>query len=315
MNFADKINALIHEKHSHVCVGLDTRLDLIPAFIQKKHRKKEGKTFYAAANALLEFNLGIIDKICDLVIAIRINPAYYHVFGSEGLHAMRETIKYAQKKKLMVIADLRHSLFGPAAESSAAAFLGMVNLFGELTTSFSTDAVIVSPAVGFDGVQPYLEKADHYNRGVFVLLHTGNLTAPQIQDLRLTSHVQESGIKLYEHLANLINQWSRNHIGESGFSSVGAVIDAVYPHSEAELRKLMPNTIFLITNYGQLSSVPHKIISLFNAKNEGAIICASQSVIYAYDNHNVDEREYANEARRVVQDLQIEIDEILSQKI
>lgn len=312
MNFADRVITASQQKGLPICVPLDTRLDRLPNFLQKKWRKKEGRTFSAAASAIEEFNREIIDAIANYAIAIKINPSFYEVFAGEGIHAYRETIKYAQKKGLLVIADLRISVFGPAAESAAAAHLGMINLFGELTTSLGADAVILNAFSGFDSIQPFIDKAEHYKKGIFIVLHTDNLGANDIQEIPISER-RGSGRneKLYERIGELIETWGHANIGNNNYSSIGAVIGASYSDSVQKIRENIPHALFLITEYSQFSN-KEALHSFFDQNGRGGIISVSQNVIYSYDIHNLPEEKYAQAAQDAVKRIYDEISFITS---
>jgi len=303
MNFADRIIAESQKKGAPICVALDTRLDRLPSFLQKKWRKQEGRTFTAAAEAILEFNKHIIDAVCDYAIAVKISPSFYEVFASEGIYAYRETIKYAQKKGLLVISDLRISVFGPMAESAAAAHLGMVNLFGELTTSLGTDAVVLNAFLGFDSIEPFIDKAEHYKKGIFVVMHTDNLGANDIQEIPISER-RGSGRneKLYERIGELIETWGHSSIGNNNYSSIGAVIGASYAQPIDKLREMMPHALFLITDYSRVTDkeVLHKF---FDGNGQGGIISIAQSIIYAYDVNDTPEEKYAEAARDAIKKI------------
>ncbi len=307
MNFADRVITASQKKGAPICVALDTRLDKIPNFLQKKWRKKKGKTFQAAAEAILEFNKNIIDAICDYVIAVQINPSFYEVFASEGIYAYRETIKYAQKKGLLVIADLRISVFGPAAESAAAAHLGMINLFGELTTSLGADAVILNAYSGFDGIQPFLDKAEHYKKGVFIIMHTDNIGANELQEIPINER-RGSGRneKLYEKIAELIEKWGHSTISTNNYSSVGALVGSNFSESVDKIREIMPHAICLITHYNQFVN-QESLHKFFDERGNGGIIGVSQSVIYAYENSSNPEEKYAESAEKAVKRIRDEV--------
>ena len=90
-----------------------------------------------AAQAILMFNRGIIDAVSDIVPSVKVQIAYYEQYGTAGLRAFYETLRYAKEQGLVVIADCKRNDIGAtAAQLFAAAFLGETNV-GESTFSAS----------------------------------------------------------------------------------------------------------------------------------------------------------------------------------
>ncbi|MBU2524675.1 orotidine-5'-phosphate decarboxylase, partial [Patescibacteria group bacterium] len=245
-NFADRLIDAIKKKSSAICVGLDPRLEQIPEFIKKKHTDKMGFTFEAAAHAVLEFNKGIIDATADLVPCVKPQIAFYEQYGFEGIWAYEATVDYAKEKGLLVIADAKRNDIGSTAKGYANAFLGQVDLFGGKYFSLDCDALTVTPYLGADGVNPFIDACRDFGKGIFVLVKTSNFSSGDLQDQIL----EKGSMPVYELMANFVESWGADLIGENGYSSIGAVVGATYPKQAAELRKIMPQTIFLVPGYG-----------------------------------------------------------------
>ena len=86
------------------------------------HIAEKGRSFVAVADAILEFNKGIIDAVADLVPVVKPQFAFYAQYGFSGVWAFEETCKYAQSKGLLVIADAKCNDIGSTAEAYANAF-------------------------------------------------------------------------------------------------------------------------------------------------------------------------------------------------
>jgi len=279
-----------------VCVGLDPRLNKIPSFIQKRALKENKDKFAAAAAAILEFNRGIIDAVCDLVPVVKPQVAFYEMFGEEGMRAYRQTIEYAHTKGLIVVADIKRNDIGSTAEAYADSYLGTVDVLGEETAIFDADAVTITPYLGWDGIKPFAEKCAEYNKGIFILVKTSNPSSGDIQDL-----VMQDGRSVYEIMGMLVESWGAEDIGESGYNPIGAVVGATYPDQAARLRKLMPHTIFLVPGYGAQGGGAQDVKPCFNKDGLGAIVNSSRDIIFAYENSSdYGEKDYAKAARAAV---------------
>ena len=70
-----------------IVVGLDPMMNYIPEYIQKKAFAEFGETLEGAAEAVWQYNKGIVDAVYELVPAVKPQIAMYEQFGIEGLKA------------------------------------------------------------------------------------------------------------------------------------------------------------------------------------------------------------------------------------
>ncbi len=294
MNFADKLNAAIKKTKAPICVGLDPRLDQIPAQIITKAIDEKDRTPEGAAHAFLEFNKGIIDAVCDLVPAVKPQIAFYEQYGWAGFKAYEETCAYAREKGLLVIADAKRNDIGSTAAGYSGAFLGEVDLFGAKEKALDADALTVNAYLGWDGIKPFVEACDKHDKGLFVLVKTSNPSSGDLQDRDFSD-----GMKAYELMAHYVESWGSDLIGETGYSSIGAVVGATYPAQAKVLRKMMPNSIFLVPGYGAQGGGAEDVKPCFNDDGLGAIVNSSRGIIFAYEKSENFKAESYDEAARV----------------
>ncbi|MGE3278604.1 MAG: orotidine-5'-phosphate decarboxylase [Candidatus Altimarinota bacterium] len=289
MNFADKLTQKI-KATSPICVGLDPRYDKIP-----KHIRDEAPTHGAA---FFEFNKGIIDAVHDLVPVVKIQLAFYEMFGLDGMAAFTRTIEYAKSKDLLVIADGKRNDIGSTAEAYAHAYLDKVG-------DFSVDALTVTPYLGYDGIKPFLENCKKHDKGIFVLVKTSNPSSGDLQDRK----VDEENIPIYELMGHFVDSWGQDLIGSEGYSSVGAVVGATFPQEAEKLRELMPNAIFLVPGYGAQGGSAQDVKPCFKADGTGAIVNNSRGIIFAYETvKGFDEESYADAARAATLAMKKDLD-------
>jgi orotidine-5'-phosphate decarboxylase len=302
-NFGDRLYEACAAKNSCVCVGLDPRLDKIPSQIREKALSKNKNTFKAAAEAVLEFNKGIIDAVYDLVPAVKPQIAFYEMFAEEGIRVFRETIDYAKSKGLITIADVKRNDIGSTAEAYAHAFLGEVDLFGEKVKVFDADAVTLTPYLGWDGIKPFMEACIKYGKGMFILVKTSNPSSGDVQDLCM-----KDSRAVYEIMGHYIESWGADDIGKNGFSPIGAVVGATYPDQSKHLRKIMPSSFFLVPGYGAQGGTAKDVKNCFIKDSHGvmtgAIVNSSREIIFAYEkSEKYDEKEYDKAAREAVEKM------------
>jgi orotidine-5'-phosphate decarboxylase len=295
--FVDRLIEQIREKNNPSVIGLDPRIEYVPAYLREKARKEFGNNAKSTAEAILSFNRKLIDALYDMIPAVKPQVAYYEMYGLEGLRVFKETVDYAKSKGLLVIADGKRNDIGSTAEAYSTAFLGKTLLDEGLEQSmFDVDALTVNPYLGFDGIKPFAEDCKRNEKGIFVLVKTSNKTSGQLQDLKL-----QDGKTLYEVVAGLVQEWGRETTGKYGYSSVGAVVGATYPEQAEVLRSIMQNAYILVPGYGAQGGTAADAVKSFNKDGLGAIINASRSVICAYQSElwkkQYGEEQFADAAR------------------
>jgi orotidine-5'-phosphate decarboxylase len=276
VNFSDKLVNKIKERKNPSVIGLDPRIEQIPSFIRKRAFDTYGETAKGAAEALLEFNKGIIDAVYDLVPAVKPQLAFYEIYGHEGMRVLGETVRYAKGKGLLVICDGKRNDIGSSAEAYSRAYIGK-NEIGGTDYSMEADALTVNPFFGLDGIAPFIDDCKRNDTGVFILVKTSNPTSAQIQDL-----VTSNGKRVYEIIARMVHELGEDLIGGSGYSSIGAVVGATHPEQAKVLRKIMPHAYILVPGYGAQGGTASGAAASFNDDGLGAIVNASRSVIFAY---------------------------------
>jgi orotidine-5'-phosphate decarboxylase len=274
----DKLIDKILEQRAPIAAGLDTRLEYIPDCIAKQYSDNGRFDFAGASAAITRFNRKIIDALYDLIPAVKIQIAYYEMYGLEGIRAFLETAAYAREKGLIVIADIKRNDIGATAAAYSAAHIGGTPLPGGERRAFDSDFITVNPYFGTDGISPFLEDCRRLDKGLFILVKTSNPSSGEIQDLL------SDGRRIYEIVADMVSEWGRGFNGKYGYSSIGAVVGATYPEQGTALRKRMPGVFFLVPGYGAQGASAMDIAGCFDENGLGAVINASRSVICAYRN-------------------------------
>lgn len=281
MKKIDKLIDVIKEKKSHIVVGLDPKLEEMPLeFLEKS--KKSGLSL---SEVIFNFNKEVIDGIYDLVPAVKPQIAYYEMYGLEGLKAYKETIEYAKSKNLIVIGDIKRSDIGSTSKAYSKAHIGNVYYNEKKVNDFAVDAVTINPFLGSDTLKEFEEDMKSEGSIMFVLVKTSNKSSGELQDLK------SGDLKVYEHVANIVNKIGKSHLGEYGYSSFGAVTGATYKEELVDIRSLMPNSYFLIPGYGAQGGVASDVVGGFNEDGLGAIINSSRAIIYAYKNYGKEIKE------------------------
>ena len=295
----NKLVSKIQKLNAPVVVGLDPMLDYVPEFIRKKAYAEYGETLKGAAEAIFEYNKGIIDATYDLIPAVKPQIAMYEQFGIEGLHAFKKTVDYAKSKALVVIGDIKRGDIGSTSSAYAVGHLGGVKVGNTLCRAFDEDFITVNPYLGSDGVNPFIDVCREEGKGIFVLVKTSNPSSGEFQDKLTDSR------PLYELVGEQAAKWGETHMGES-YSYVGAVVGATYPEMGKILRKLMPKTYILVPGYGAQGGKAADLAPYFNEDGLGAIVNSSRGIIAAYKQEKYKEygeKNYADASRAAVIDM------------
>lgn len=304
------INQLIQQiqkTKAPVCVGLDPMLSYIPEHILKQSFREFGETLEGAADAVWQFNRKIVDHTYDLIPSVKPQIAMYEQFGVEGLKAYDKTVKYCQKKGLLVIGDAKRGDIGSTSAAYAAAHLGKIKVGNTWCAGFGADFLTVNPYLGTDGIKPFVDVCKEADKGLFVLVKTSNPSSGEFQD-RLAD-----GRPVYELVAEKVVEWGAGCM-DGAYSNVGAVVGATYPEMSAVLRKLMPNTYFLVPGYGAQGGTAADLKPCFNEDGLGAVVNSSRGIIAAYKQEKYAKfgaEHFAAASRQAVIDMVADINSVL----
>ena len=307
-NIIDKLLGKIDEKQNPCVVGLDPVLERIP-----KHLIN-GNSFEDIAEAFKKFNFAIIDAVCDLVPAVKPQIAFYEKYGSEGVKAFKDTVDYARSKGLIVIEDGKRNDIGSTAQAYADGHLGVVKTQSSDKPSFNLDFLTVNPYLGSDGIKPFVDVCKEHGKGIFILVKTSNPSSGEFQDRLVEANPDEreemisKGIEVYDktQLYNLValyvNKYAQQFIGARGYSPIGAVVGATYPEQAETLRKIMPNSFFLVPGYGTQGGGGEGVVPCFNKDGYGAVVNSSRGIIFAHEKFGDPER-FAEAAREATKEM------------
>ena len=175
-----------------------------------------------------------------------------------------------------MIGDIKRGDDRSTAAVYAVGHLGAVQVGSEPYAVVNEDFATVNPYLGSDGVKPFIDVCKQENKGLFILVKTSNPSSGEFQDQKI------DGKPLYELVGEKVAQWGEEHMGESGYSYVGAVVGATYPEQGEILRKVMPKSFILVPGYGAQGGKGKDLVHFFNEDGLGAIVNSSRGIIAAY---------------------------------
>lgn len=302
----DRLIDAIKRTGNPTVAGLDPKLDFLPDYLKKEAFARYGETLEGAASALLAFNKGLIDALCDIVPAVKPQAAYYEMYGWPGVRALAETIAYARQKGLFVVTDGKRNDIGTTMEAYAAGHMGTTTVGDRTLTPFGGDALTVNGYLGSDGVRPLLTVCREQDTGIFVLVKTSNPSSGELQDRLI------DGRPVYRLMGDMCEQWGEELPGQYGYSGVGAVVGATYPAQLSELRATLPHTFFLVPGYGAQGGGARDVAGAFDQSGLGAIVNSSRGIMCAWKKEEGCAPEaYAEAARREALRMKADITSVL----
>jgi orotidine-5'-phosphate decarboxylase len=270
-HFADRLIARVEATRSHLVVGLDPDLRELPPELLDSAIDLAG-----AAAAVEAFATAVVDGVADLVPAVKPQSAFFEALGSAGVAALERVETHARAAGLLVIEDAKRGDIGNTMAAYAAAALGRVRIGGDRELPVhDADAVTVSPYLGPESLQPMVDVARHFGKGLFVLVRTSNPSSGELQDAPVGA---PDGPPLHERVAAMVEELGREGVGEQGYADVGAVTALTYPEQAPTLRALMPRAYLLVPGLGAQGGRPEDFASFLDDDGLGAVASASRSI-------------------------------------
>lgn len=240
----------IFKKRSFLCIGLDTDLEKIPTYLLSEE------------DPIFEFNKAIIDATHQFAVAYKPNTAFYEAHGKKGWKALNKTIEYLNENypQLFTIADAKRGDIGNTSSMYAKAFL----------QEMAFDSVTVAPYMGKDSVEPFLYIR---NKHTILLALTSNEGAFDFQTLK-TDDTQ-----LYKKVIEVSKTWENSE-------RLMYVVGATKAEYLAEIRKIVPDSFFLVPGVGAQGGSLEEVCKYGMNKNVGLLVNSSRGIIYASESSN-----------------------------
>ncbi len=267
-HFGDRLNAAIRKKQTPLVVGLDPRIANLPPQLRNLN----------AAEAIETFCKSIIDVVASKVPAVKPQSAFFEQLGPEGVTALCNVTHYAREKGLVVIMDAKRGDIGSTAAAYAAAFLDRSE-----SAPWRCDCLTVNPYLGDDSLTPFVDVGNEHGSGIFVLAKTSNPGGTLFQERNFGSTDDHPQQTLFEAVSDHIQSLAAANVGQSGYGSVGAVVGATWPEQLVELRRRMPNAIFLVPGFGAQGGSAADVGGGLDEQGLGAVINSSRGIIFAYE--------------------------------
>ena len=273
MNRQQLINEIFTKK-TFLCVGLDTDINKIPAYL-----KNEDDSIFA-------FNKAIIDATAPYCVAYKPNLAFYECYGLKGMLAFEKTIQYIKEThpNHFIIADAKRGDIGNTSKMYAQTFFEKYNL----------DSVTVAPYMGEDSVKPFLE---YEGKWVILLALTSNKGS---HDFQLTEDKQ--GERLFEKVLKKSQEWGTT-------DNLMYVVGATQGKMFEDIRRMTPEHFLLVPGVGAQGGSLQEVCKYGMTKDCGLLVNSSRGIIYASTDTDFAEVA-AVKAKELQEEMAVELEKV-----
>lgn len=266
MHIQQKLDAIIIQHHSMLCVGLDPVIEKLP------------ERFRAIDEPLFEFNKHIIDATADYVCAFKSNSAFYEGFGASGIQQLKKTFDYIRSEypQIVTILDAKRGDIGNTNR-------GYVQYAFEY---LQADSITLQPYFGGESLLPFLE---YENKGCIVMCKNSNPDSKEFQDLKV------DGNELYKIIAqNFTTRWNMR-------KNVMLVVGATYPQELKAVREIVGDMTLLVPGVGAQGGSLKQVLEYgMNSSGKGLIISSSRDILYASSDNNSFNKHARLKAKKLV---------------
>ena len=265
MTYIARLHEAIARTKTPALVGLDPNIALMPPSVVADAD--------SPAAACERFCCDVIDVVAGIVPAVKPQSAYFEQHGPDGVAALARVMTYARNAGLIVLLDAKRGDIGSTGKAYAAGLLAGTD---PSAAPFASDALTVSPYLGPDTLQPFVDRAHEVEGGLYILVRTSNPQSAVFQD-RTTD-----GTTVYEAIGDHVERLNREAPQDNGYGSIGAVVGATYPQELVALRERMPSTPFLIPGYGSQGGGAADVLPAVDREGRGGLINSSRGILYAH---------------------------------
>ena len=274
MSFATQLANAVRRTKSVTCVGLDPRRASLPAPIRESVVHQQPDEWAAAYT---QFCCEIIDVVSGMVPCVKPQAAFFEQLGPAGMVALGQVVEHARKKDLLVILDGKRNDIGSTATAYAEAYLGS-------QSAWKSDSLTVSPYLGQDSIEPFVDICDQRQAGIFVLVKTSNPGGGLFQNRKTDDRA------VFQAVADLVVQLNATRLNQDGYGPVGAVVGATYPEELVQLRAQMPSSWILIPGFGAQGGAAGDVKGGFDPVGLGAVVNSSRHLIFAHSRREFAEK-------------------------
>ncbi|MCX7833072.1 MAG: orotidine-5'-phosphate decarboxylase [Ignavibacteria bacterium] len=240
MVYIERLKSLIVKKKTHLTIGIDPDASKIPEFF-----------FNEFANPLEEFCKFIIETTIKYTTAYKFNLAFFEYFGETGFKALESSLNFISKRAI-TICDSKRGDIPNTSEAYAKTYFDKLGF----------DAVTVSPYMGIDSIEPFLNRSDKLT---YILAATSNKGAYDFQLLET-----RGGKKLFEEVIEKFIS--------SSYKNIGFIFGAGHSSFIEYYTNLYKNIPILIPGIGAQGGDLNKLLE--SVHNDLFLVNVSRAILY-----------------------------------
>lgn len=233
-----------------LCVGIDPHASLLSAWGLNDDVK-----------GLETFTRTVVEALADRVAVLKPQSAFFERFGSRGIAVLEKAVEEARAAGALVLMDAKRGDIGSTMGAYAETYL-------HRGSPLFSDAVTVSPYLGFGSLRPALDAAVINGCGVFVLALTSNPEGAEVQ--RATAAGGRSLAQL------MLDHMAAENAGAEPLGSVGAVVGATLGDAGADLAINGP---LLAPGIGAQGATPADLPKVFGSAVGNVVPSVSRGVL------------------------------------
>ncbi|MEU6808827.1 orotidine-5'-phosphate decarboxylase [Streptomyces sp. NPDC046831] len=239
------------DERGPLCVGIDPHASLLTEW---------GLNDDVAG--LERFSRRVVEATADRVAVLKPQIAFFERFGSRGLAVLEKSVEEARAAGALVVMDAKRGDIGSTMAAYAEAFL-------DPGAPLFSDALTVSPYLGYGSLKPAVELARSSGAGLFVLALTSNPEGGEVQHA-VRSDGRTVGATVLAHLAE-------ENAGQAPLGSFGAVVGATL--GDLSTYDLEMNGPLLAPGIGAQGATPADLPRVFGAAVRNVVPNVSRGVL------------------------------------
>ncbi|MDX2823420.1 orotidine-5'-phosphate decarboxylase [Streptomyces ipomoeae] len=242
------------DERGPLCVGIDPHASLLASW---------GLDDDIAG--LERFSRTVVEALADRVAVLKPQSAFFERFGSRGIAVLEKSVQEARAAGALVVMDAKRGDIGSTMAAYAETFL-------HKDAPLFSDALTVSPYLGYGSLKPAVDLARESGAGLFVLALTSNPEGGEVQHAVRTEDPagRNVGATMLAHLA-------AENAGEEPMGSFGAVVGATL--GDLSSYDLDINGPLLAPGIGAQGATPADLPAVFGAAVRNVVPNVSRGVL------------------------------------
>ncbi|MEW2388169.1 orotidine-5'-phosphate decarboxylase [Streptomyces venezuelae] len=264
------------DERGPLCVGIDPHASLLSAW---------GLNDDIAG--LERFTRTVVEALAGTVAVFKPQSAFFERFGSRGIAVLEKAVEELRAAGALTVMDAKRGDIGSTMAAYAETFL-------HKDSPLFSDALTVSPYLGYGSLKPAVDLARENGAGLFVLALTSNPEGAEVQHA-----VREDGRTVG---ATILGHLAAENAGAEPLGSFGAVVGATL--GDLSSYDLAINGPLLAPGIGAQGATPADLPSVFGAAVRDVVPNVSRGVL----RHGPDVTALRDSAARFADEIRAAVD-------